>query len=217
MNCLKISNSIFLVYCYLIFAFINRRVILDGVNIEVRTGQGAYFVDFVREMRRIMDDYSEDGRYYMLTANPSCVHPSYILDEAFKDAIEAFDHLFVNFDDEQCNVNRKIQFESAFQIWYDYAIRPGGPKIWVGLPSDPRNTRDSQHYLRRVNAKEKLEVRIVNRLFLMMTGIFVVSFLAKLCVSWAARCFKFAKKSLLNSPFPSLYCCYKMNTTVAIR
>ncbi|XP_066930115.1 uncharacterized protein [Clytia hemisphaerica] len=132
------------------------RVVLDGVNIEVRFGQGAYFVNFVQELREIMDKKGE-GREYMITANPSCVHPSYILDESFSKAITSFDHLYVNFDDEQCHINKPSGFESAFQVWYDYAVRNGGPKIWVGLPSDPRNTRTSEHYLKRVNAKNKLE------------------------------------------------------------
>ena len=134
------------------------RVVLNGVNIEVRFGQASYFVDFVRELRRLMDDDTKK-REFQITANPSCVHPSYILDEAFKKEISAFDHLYVNFDDEQCHVNKRSSFESAFQTWYDYAIRPGGPMIWLGLPADPRNTRESQHYLRRANAQSLLEVR----------------------------------------------------------
>ena len=136
------------------------RVVLDGINIEVRFGQGSFFVDFVRELRRLMDNDDRNNKEFQITANPSCVHPSYILDEAFKKAISAFDHLYVNFDDESCHVNKKSSFESAFQEWYDYAIKPAGPKIWIGIPSDPRNTRESEHYLKRADAKKLLEVSI---------------------------------------------------------
>ena len=138
-----------------------RSVVLDGINIEVRFGDRANFVDFVRELRRLMDEGATPAQKFLITANPSCIHPSYILHETFQQAIGAFDHLFVNFDDQNCNVNRAEKFEPAFQTWYDYAIKPNGPQIWVGLPADPRKTANKLWYLNSEEAKQKLEVKML--------------------------------------------------------
>eukprot|EP00111_Clytia_hemisphaerica_P016403 TCONS_00048560-protein len=129
--------------------------VLDGINIEVLFGDPLYFVDFVRELRRVMDS-SVNSQKFLITANPSCIHPSYILKDAFKEAIGAFDHLFVNFDDQNCDINKPEKFEPAFQVWYDYAIKENGPNVWVGLASDPRRTAND--FLKREDAKKKLQL-----------------------------------------------------------
>ena len=144
--------------------FICRSAILDGINIEVRFGDRTNFVDFVRELRRLMDAGAASAhKSFLITANPSCVHPSYILNEAFQQAIGAFDHLFVNFDDLNCNINRAEKFEPAFQTWYDYAIKPNGPQIWIGLPAYPRKTTNELWYLKNNEARKKLEVRKLHK------------------------------------------------------
>jgi len=95
--------------------------------------------------------------FYSFNFEPT-FNPVFLIGETFKEAIEAFDHLYVNFDDQNCNINRPEKFESAFQVWYDYAIKPNGPFIWIGLASDPRNTQNQAAFLKRDDAPKKLEV-----------------------------------------------------------
>lgn len=116
-------------------------------------------VDFVQEMRRIMDNQSNDKKYY-ITANPNCFHPNRVLHEAFTHAISAFDHLYVNFDDQSCSINQPTKFEPVFHLWYDYTLKENGPDLYIGLPADPKNTQDSLRYLQRNKIKSRLEVSL---------------------------------------------------------
>ena len=130
---------------------------LDGINLELRLSEKSYFVDFVKEMRRIMDQPGVEKKFY-ITANPSCFHPNRVLHETFTQAIYAFDHLYVNFDDQICSINDPDNFHPVFQLWYDYTFKANGPDLYIGLPSDAQNTQDSQRYLQRDKMRTRLDV-----------------------------------------------------------
>ena len=68
----------------LLFSSSNRTAVLDGINLEIQSGDPSHFVDFVRELRRLMDNghVVNNQKEFLITANPSCVHPSYVLGES---------------------------------------------------------------------------------------------------------------------------------------
>ena len=148
------SNCLF--FIHIIYKHYSSTV-MDGINLELRKSDKAYMLDFVTEMRRLMDAPSNNKKY-LITANPGCFHPNRVLHDSFNYALSAFDHLFVNFDSNECSINQPGKFEPVFHLWYDYTLQDNGPDIYIGLPSSPENTDDSQRYLERNKFQSKLDV-----------------------------------------------------------
>jgi len=77
---------LFIIIYYNTIYLISRTAVLDGINLEVQFGDPSHFVDFVRELRRVMDGGVDVDiqKKFLITANPSCVHPSYMLGKSLE-------------------------------------------------------------------------------------------------------------------------------------
>ena len=112
---------------------------LDGINLNFRTGNGAWFTEFVTEMRSLMN--SDNSRNYMITSSPGCAFPNYRLGKAYEEVGEMFDALFVKFMDNRC-----FYGTDGFKILLEKWSRLK-PLVYIGLPSSPQSSYDKLHFV----------------------------------------------------------------------
>ena len=85
---LKKRYTLFFIKTSIIFAetenclFFSTRVVLDGVDLDIEGGSRAYWVDFVKELRRLMS--SDSKKKYIISGAPQCPYPDAYLGPVHK-------------------------------------------------------------------------------------------------------------------------------------
>ncbi|KAF9546111.1 Chitinase 1 [Mortierella hygrophila] len=112
--------------------------VLDGVDLDLESGQNAGYVAFVDTLRTKFAASGGARRYY-ITAAPQCPYP----DTATKDALEHswFDLVWVQFYNNYCGVNSFGSGSSFnFATWNNWATAVSlnkNVRILLGIPGGP--------------------------------------------------------------------------------
>ncbi|XP_065682831.1 uncharacterized protein LOC100211314 [Hydra vulgaris] len=138
-------------------------VVLDGINLNFRIGSGAWFTEFVTELRNLMA--FDTSHVYMITSSPGCSFPNYRLGKTFEEVGEMFDALFVKFADNRCYYGTD-GFKTLLQKWLMLK-----PVIYIGLPSSPQSSYDKVHFVPPKEVEKLFEEYIVKNV--KVTGIFL--------------------------------------------
>jgi len=60
-----------------IFVCVFTSAVMDGIDLDIEGGRGDNYGDFIKEMRRLMDD--DQSKVYILTGAPQCPYPDHYL------------------------------------------------------------------------------------------------------------------------------------------
>ncbi|KAF8945802.1 Chitinase 1 [Haplosporangium gracile] len=110
--------------------------VLDGVDLDLESGQNAGYVAFVDSLRA---KFAGGTRHYYITAAPQCPYP----DMATKDALEHswFDLVWVQFYNNYCGINNFGSGTSFnFATWNNWATTASlnkNVRILLGVPGGP--------------------------------------------------------------------------------
>ncbi|KAF9133093.1 Chitinase 1 [Mortierella sp. 14UC] len=109
--------------------------VLDGVDLDLESGQNAGYPAFVDALR---GKFSSGSRAFYITAAPQCPYP----DVATKDALENswFDLVWVQFYNNYCGVNNFGSGSFNFATWNNWATTVSKNKnvrILLGVPGGP--------------------------------------------------------------------------------
>ncbi|KAF9430714.1 Chitinase 1 [Podila epigama] len=112
-------------------------VILDGVDLDLESGQNSGYVAFI-ETLRTMFAQQDKGRKYYITAAPQCPYP----DQATKEALEQswFDLVSVQFYNNYCGVNHFGTNNFNFDTWNTWATTVSlnkNVRVLLGVPGGP--------------------------------------------------------------------------------
>lgn len=109
--------------------------VLDGIDLDIESGSPQGYGAFVMALRKLMDQ--DTSKKYLITAAPQCVFPDAWMgpnpNTALTVAPEAFDHLFVQFYNNDCRWANATQFATTYKQWSTLSSSRQ-PKIWIGLP-----------------------------------------------------------------------------------
>lgn len=109
--------------------------VLDGIDLDIEGGSAMGYAAFVNALRALMD--ADTSKKYLITAAPQCVFPDRWMGPgpgtALTDALGAFDHLYVQFYNNDCQVANAARFDETYKQWSTLSATQQ-PKIWVGLP-----------------------------------------------------------------------------------
>ncbi|KAF9391684.1 Chitinase 1 [Podila verticillata] len=111
--------------------------ILDGVDLDLESGQNAGYAAFVDTLRAKFSS-AGNGRKYYITAAPQCPYP----DQATKEALQHswFDLVWVQFYNNYCGVNSFGTGQFNFDTWNTWATTVSLNKdvrILLGIPGGP--------------------------------------------------------------------------------
>ena len=111
------------------------------MNLSLLTSQQQFTIDFVRELRRLIDKHQEKTKKFLLTASPRCIttHAGYLV-PTFEQSIDAFDSLYVRFSDGICTLNNVPRFNQTLQNWLNRARQQNGPDIYIGISAGDQQT-----------------------------------------------------------------------------
>jgi len=122
--------------------------VLDGVNLDIQGGRGDYYVDFLKEIKRLLKD---EIKKFIITASPSCNFPDHYLGPAknkvFGDAVDLFDEIYVKFFNGTCYIGNAEQFPTNMNQWLSFSKEKSGPKIFIGMPSSREASTMSKYYI----------------------------------------------------------------------
>lgn len=117
--------------------------ILDGIDLDIESGSTLGYGAFVTALRALMD--ADTRKPYLITAAPQCVFPDAWMgpDDPKKPATAnpntplsfaptAFDHLFVQFYNNDCRWANADYFATTYKQWSTLPTTRQ-PKIWIGL------------------------------------------------------------------------------------
>ncbi|KAI1319912.1 Chitinase 1 [Mortierella claussenii] len=109
--------------------------ILDGVNLDLESGQNAGYVAFIASLRQ---KFAASSKKYYITAAPQCPYP----DQATKDALAQswFDLVWVQFYNNYCGVQSFGTSNFNFDTWNNWATSVSQNKdvrILLGVPGGP--------------------------------------------------------------------------------
>ncbi|KAF9985946.1 Chitinase 1 [Mortierella antarctica] len=109
--------------------------VLDGVDLDLESGQNAGYVAFIETLRA---KFSSGSRRFYITAAPQCPYP----DQATKEALAAswFDLVWVQFYNNYCGVNNFDNGQFNFDTWNNWATTVSKNKnvrILLGVPGGP--------------------------------------------------------------------------------
>lgn len=119
--------------------------ILDGIDLDLESGQNVGYVAFIETLRSKFSSTSCSScssslgkRRYYITAAPQCPYP----DQATKDALETswFDLVWVQFYNNNCGVQNYGTNDFNFDMWNDWATKVSANKdvrILLGIPGGP--------------------------------------------------------------------------------
>ncbi|KAF9109270.1 Chitinase 1 [Mortierella sp. AM989] len=117
--------------------------ILDGVDLDLESGQNAGYVAFVQSLRDKFASAAtaaavESSRNYYITAAPQCPYP----DKATEDALASswFDFVWVQFYNNYCGVQNFGSSNFNFETWNRWATTISlnkDVKILLGVPGGP--------------------------------------------------------------------------------
>ncbi len=109
--------------------------VLDGIDLDIEGGSATGYGAFVAALRALMD--ADSKKSYIITAAPQCVFPDAWMgpnpNTAITVAPAAFDHLFVQFYNNDCHWANADAFATTYKQWSTLNITRQ-PKIWIGLP-----------------------------------------------------------------------------------
>ncbi|KAK0726437.1 glycoside hydrolase superfamily [Apiosordaria backusii] len=111
--------------------------VIDGFDIDLEAG-AQNMVDFVRELRRLMD--TDKTKRYYLSGAPQCVFPDSAMGEMLNEV--AFDFVSVQFYNNWCGVQNwksgeETQSAFNFDVWDQWARQESknkGVKVLLGVP-----------------------------------------------------------------------------------
>ncbi|KAF9306794.1 coq1 putative hexaprenyl diphosphate synthase [Mortierella antarctica] len=111
--------------------------ILDGVDLDLESGQNSGYVAFVDTLRAKFSS-AGSGRKYYITAAPQCPYP----DQATKDALQSswFDLVWVQFYNNYCGVHSFGTDQFNFDTWNTWATTVSlnkNVRILLGVPGGP--------------------------------------------------------------------------------
>ncbi|KAF9019555.1 Chitinase 1 [Haplosporangium bisporale] len=111
--------------------------ILDGVDLDLESGQNAGYAAFVDTLRAKFSSAGNGHKYY-ITAAPQCPYP----DQATKEALQQswFDLVWVQFYNNYCGVNSFGTGQFNFDAWNTWATTVSLNKdvrILLGVPGGP--------------------------------------------------------------------------------
>ncbi|KAG0082624.1 Chitinase 1 [Podila epicladia] len=111
--------------------------ILDGVDLDLESGQNSGYVAFVDTLRAKFSS-AGSGRKYYITAAPQCPYP----DHATKDALQSswFDLVWVQFYNNYCGVQSFGTGQFNFDTWNTWATtvsQNNNVRILLGVPGGP--------------------------------------------------------------------------------
>ncbi|KAG0334607.1 Chitinase 1 [Podila horticola] len=111
--------------------------ILDGVDLDLESGQTSGYVAFVDTLR-VKFLSAGNGRKYYITAAPQCPYP----DQATKEALQSswFDLVWVQFYNNYCGVHSFGTSQFNFDTWNTWATTISQNKnvrILLGVPGGP--------------------------------------------------------------------------------
>ena len=126
---------------------------LDGIDIDIHSGEKSYYADFVNKLREYMDTSTD--KKYILSASPKCLYPNSILEEAYEKHSDKFDYLFLDTDETTCNLKKENEFTSSLTKWLSYP----GPEILFTIPSEERVANIKSNYLTRTEVNAMIQVK----------------------------------------------------------
>ncbi|KAF9559002.1 Chitinase 1 [Mortierella alpina] len=111
--------------------------VLDGVDLDLESGQNAGYVAFIETLRAKFGGSGSSRRFY-ITAAPQCPYP----DQATKEALAAswFDLVWVQFYNNYCGVNNFDNGQFNFDTWNNWATTVSlnkNVRILLGVPGGP--------------------------------------------------------------------------------
>ncbi|KAF9161836.1 Chitinase 1 [Actinomortierella ambigua] len=114
--------------------------ILDGVDLDLESGQNAGYVEFVSALRTnyFKTTNNNNARPYLVTAAPQCPYP----DQAMKEmlASSSFDMVFVQFYNNYCGMQSYGTSNFNFATWHQWATSTSVNKdvrVLLGVPGGP--------------------------------------------------------------------------------
>lgn len=102
--------------------FNNQEIRIDGLDLDIEKmdkSGNLYFTDFVNNVRQFFDENKTNENKLLVSGAPECVLPSEYMDKMLRE-IE-FDYLFIQFYNNECNVNNKEQFN-----WNEWELALNG-------------------------------------------------------------------------------------------
>lgn len=108
--------------------------ILDGVDLDIESGNGAYYPAFVEQLR---SHFNGASKKYYVTAAPQCVYPDAALGTVLQNSF--LDAIYVQFYNNPCGINHYPTASSwNFGIWDQWArtiSKNPNVKVYVGAPA----------------------------------------------------------------------------------
>lgn len=109
--------------------------VLDGIDLDIESGSATGYGAFVSSLRSLMD--ADPNKPYIITAAPQCIFPDEWMGPGAGTALtiapNAFDHLFVQFYNNDCRWANASAFATTYNQWSTLSTTHQ-PKIWIGLP-----------------------------------------------------------------------------------
>ncbi|KAL1868880.1 Chitinase 2 [Diaporthe australafricana] len=108
-------------------------VTLDGLDLDNETGNGAFYKEFVSEVRSKMD--SDSSRTYLISAEPVCGVFEETESSIPDSVLPMLDFVNVQFYNNEPQGIGGSDFEDVIKAWADkFAAASPSPKLFLGIP-----------------------------------------------------------------------------------
>ncbi|XP_065669344.1 uncharacterized protein LOC100198091 isoform X2 [Hydra vulgaris] len=121
--------------------------VLNGIDLDIESGDYKYYSLFVQEIKRLEKTGSQS---VFISAAPQCPYPDYLLgpsaEHLLGDVPNFIDEIYVQFYNNWCNTGNTVVFDDHMVKWLNYSRDNKGPKIYIGIPANIKASGNPQHY-----------------------------------------------------------------------